>query len=379
MAAGPVLEASTALELVAALSRRYGSKPAWVLAGGGNSSFKDASRLWVKASGTSLATIEPSGFCEMKRDALAAIWTKTYPAEASAREEAALADLMAARASGETRRPSVETLMHGFFPQAFVLHTHPALVNGLTCGKEGEAIFRELFADEAIWVPFVDPGYILAKTVRDAFEEWSRKKAAIPSIMFMQNHGLLVAADTPEGIDRLSESVISRLQGRLGRSPDSKAVAVDAGRLAAAVSGVAALAPAGSFIAQHADADILAFAASKEAFTPLSSAFTPDHIVYAGHEFLYASGPDALEGAWKDYRSRNGSDPRVLAVAGVGALAIASTQAAASTALALFQDATAIAVYSESFGGALHMTAGKIDFIRNWEVEKYRAKAAPQG
>lgn len=373
MAAAPVLDA------LAVLSRHYGSKPDWVLAGGGNSSYKDKKVLWVKASGTSLATIEPSGFCEMDREALAAIWTRTYPAESAAREEAALADLMAARVSGETRRPSVETLMHGFFPQAFVLHTHPSLVNGLTCGKEGEAIFRELFADEAIWVPFVYPGYILAKTVREAFEEWSLKKGAIPSIMFMQNHGLLVASETPEGIDRLSESVVSRLQGRLGRSPDSAAMAVDAGLLAATVSRVAALAPKGSFIAHRADHDILAFAASKEAFTPLSAAFTPDHIVYAGHEFLYAATPEALDAAWKDYRSRNGSDPRVVAVGGVGALAIASTQAAASTALALFQDATTIAVYSESFGGALHMRPDKIDFIRNWEVEKYRAKAAPQG
>ena len=79
------------LTALIALSRRYGSDPEWVLAGGGNTSYKEAGRLFVKASGTSLGSITDAGFCSIDRARLDAMWRATYPAEAEAREAAALA------------------------------------------------------------------------------------------------------------------------------------------------------------------------------------------------------------------------------------------------------------------------------------------------
>src|SRR5208337_4647465 len=117
---GKELKEMDKLDDLVTLSRRFGSDPDWVLAGGGNTSFKDARSLYVKASGSSLGTIDGSGFCAIDRTRLDAIWSAEYPEEADAREVAALADLMAARMAGEAKRPSVETLMHGLFPQAYV-------------------------------------------------------------------------------------------------------------------------------------------------------------------------------------------------------------------------------------------------------------------
>lgn len=357
------------------MSRRYGADPDWVLSGGGNTSFKDASTLWVKASGTSLATIDAGGFCAMDRAKLDAIWSKEYPAGTDAREAAALADLMAARLPGETGRPSVETLLHSFFPFAFVVHTHPSIVNGMTCGKEGEAACRELFGDESVWIPFVDPGYVLATTVKRAVDAFRERTGRVPALMFLQNHGLLVASDTREGVDGLSSRVLERLSGRMGRRPDRTLSAVASGPFAESLSHIASLAASGSFVLHRADADILSFAASHGAFAPLSSAFSPDHIVYAGHEFLYAQRPADIEASWGEYRARNGSDPHIAVVGGAGAFAFAANPGAAAAALALFLDACAVAVYAESFGGALHMSKESIDFIRNWEVERYRVKS----
>lgn len=367
------------LERLVTLSRLYGSDPAWVLAGGGNTSYKDADTLWVKASGACLADIRSEGFCAMDRRALDAVWERTYPEAADEREAAVLADLLSARRPGEQKRPSVETLLHGFFPQAFVAHTHPAVVNGMTCGREGEKAVRELFPDEAVWVPFVDPGYVLARTAREAALAFRARVGRIPSVLFLQNHGLLVAADSPEDIMSISDSVAARLLGRIGRKPDRTPSAVDAAVLARAGAALAALAPPRSFALHRADPDILGFSTDEAAFGPLSSAFSPDHIVYAGHEFLYASSPEELKAAWRAYRTRNGRDPRIVVVTGAGAFSVAGSARAAQTAMALFLDACAIAVYAQSFGGALHMTREKIDFIRNWEVERYRAKAAAGG
>ncbi len=373
------------LDGLVALSRRFGSDPEWVLAGGGNASLKVGGALYVKASGTSLGNIAESGFCAIDRAKLDGVWSASYPEEADARETAALADLMAARMPGEVKRPSVETLMHGLFPQAYVVHTHPAAVNGLTCGREGRAAFERLFAEDGIWVPFVDPGYVLAKTVRAALEEFRSRIGKAPSIMLMQNHGLLVAGESPAEVVGLSERAMAAVLGEVKRRPDMAARAVDARLVADAaktISRLAAVPRLGSAprfrpeLRFRADGESLERATSLEAYEPLSSAFTPDHIVYAGHEFLLANGVQGVEGAWSDFVARNGQAPRIIVVKGLGAFSCAATAAAADSAILLYADACKVAAYAESFGGALHMTKEKIEFIRNWEVEKYRSSVS---
>lgn len=361
-----------------ALSRLYGADPEWVLAGGGNTSQKIGSLLFVKASGTALGTIGEAGFCAIDRARLDAMWAASYPEQTDAREAAALADLMASRCEGEAKRPSVETLMHGVFPQAFVVHTHPALVNGLTCARGGQTAFERLFGEEGIWVPFVDPGYTLAKTVRSAFEAFKARRGRAPALMFMQNHGLLVAGDSPPEVEALSSLVISRVKAELRRAPDLAARSVDARELAAAAAALALAAGEGGVsISFRADAETLARASSADAFAPLASAFSPDHIVYAGHEFLrIGGGISGIPGAWTDFLARNAVPPRIVLLPGLGAFSCGKNQAAAETALQLFTDACKVAAYAESFGGALHMDKERIDFIRNWEVEKYRSSVS---
>jgi len=373
------------LSPLVAMSRRYGADPDWVLAGGGNTSWKTADRLYVKASGFALATIDASGFCEIERPRLDAIWKKSYPSDSAEREEAALADLMAARAPGETKRPSVETLLHGFFPQAYVAHTHPTLINGLTCGRGGEAAFRRLFDGEGIWVPWVDPGYTLAKTVSVIFADFKAKHGTAPSIMFMQNHGLLVAAESPEEIDAISSSVAARLKAEIAAfngtgdcaEPDERAAAVDATGIAAVFASLHALVGQGALVLHRADRMILGFAASPAGFEPLSRPFSPDHIVYAGHEYLRVDDGKDLGAAWDAYLRRNGKAPRIVLVKGLGAFAVAEASPAAGTqvarALELFVDSCKVAVYAKAFGGSSFMSPEAVVFIRNWEVEKYRA------
>ena len=160
------------LAALAAMSNKYGANPEYVLAGGGNTSFKSADRLWIKGSGTALATIQPADFVVLERSLLNEMWTADYPTEEAAREAAVLQDMMDARIKGETRRPSVETLLHDLFPQQYILHVHPAIVNGITCSVEGAAAMKRLFPD-AVWVDACKPGYILAlecKEKMDAFK-----------------------------------------------------------------------------------------------------------------------------------------------------------------------------------------------------------------
>ena len=140
------------LETLVSFSRRYGGDERFVLAGGGNTSYKNKTHLYVKGSGTSLKTITEAGFVKMNRNALGAIWNKTYSADTAEREAQVLSDMMAAKCHGEeAKRPSVETLLHDLFPQTYVLHVHPTKVNAITCSVNGEAIVGEMFP-EAVWV-----------------------------------------------------------------------------------------------------------------------------------------------------------------------------------------------------------------------------------
>ena len=198
------------LAALAAMSNKYGADPRYVLAGGGNTSFKCMEYLWIKGSGTSLATIKPEDFVVMERELLEQMWTAEYPQEEAAREAAVLEDMMYARIKGETRRPSVETLLHDLFPQQYVLHVHPALVNGITCSQEGKAAMERLFP-AAVWVDACKPGYILALECKEKMDAYKAETGKDCDLLFLQNHGIFFAADTVEAVDALAASVMEKL------------------------------------------------------------------------------------------------------------------------------------------------------------------------
>ena len=114
------------LSILVKMSNTYGSNPAYVLAGGGNTSVKDDTTLYVKGSGTQLATIKAEEFVEMSRARLNEIMKTDYPEDDVKRESLYLADVMAAVTDADkTKRPSVEALLHNLFAYTYVLHVHP--------------------------------------------------------------------------------------------------------------------------------------------------------------------------------------------------------------------------------------------------------------
>ncbi|MBE6974744.1 MAG: class II aldolase [Ruminococcaceae bacterium] len=347
------------LKALAAMSNKYGSDPAYVLAGGGNTSFKSDKNLWVKGSGTSLATIRPEDFVVLERSKLDEMWNASYPEEEKAREAAVLADMMAARIEGENRRPSVETLLHNLFPQKYILHVHPTTVNGITCSKEGKAAMERLFPD-AVWVDACKPGYILAlecKTMMDAYKAAHGKDV---DLLFLQNHGIFFAADTAEEVGALAERTMAVIAGAIRRWPDEEALAVDlelAGKLGVLYGGVCV---------PFANREILNY-------DPATESLSPDHIVYAKAQQLAVAPGDDLAAAFAAFEAANGYKPKIIFVRGVGMFACGMSEKEAVTAGTVMFDAVKVVCYAESFGGVQPMPQFLIDFIVNWEVESYRS------
>ncbi len=371
MHAMPQNKQTELLKELIVMSNRYGSDPDLVLAGGGNTSAKDSETLYVKASGTSLATITEDGFVAMDRGQLEGILKKEYPSNDKEREAAFLEDVLAAKSNpADTKRPSVEALLHNLFPHRFVLHLHPALVNGLTCGVNGEEIAKALFSDEALWVEECRPGYTLAKLCNDRMNDYFQKFGKHVRVLLLQNHGVFFAGDTLEQIDELLNKVMSRLKDKIVREPDLSSVAVDGAVVKKMGKRLSAL--NGSIVIHGAHADAMKFSADAQSVAPLLEPFTPDHIVYCKAHPLYIDNIENMSEDYKDFRSKNGYDPKIVIVKGMGYFALGTSEKDAKTAKMLFDDAMKIAVYSESFGGQRHMAEDMVNFITNWEAESYR-------
>ena len=367
------------MKLLTQMSNKYGKDPQYVLAGGGNTSYKTGNELYIKGSGTTLGTIKAEGFVKMDRSKIAAMWGKTYPEENTAREAEVLEDLLDARAKEDkNKRPSVETMLHDLFPRVFVLHIHPPMVNGITCGKDGKKTMEKLFGDTAVWMPASKPGYILSlnsKRLMDAYASAHGNK--YPDVMFIENHGIFFAADTMDEMDALVDKVFNTIRENVKREPDFSSVKVDGATVAKLAPAVrmAVMGNDPSCIVNFiANKEVSRFAESLEANKPVALSFSPDHIVYCKHEplFVETTDADAVVSGVEKYKAKNGFAPKIIFIKGLGFFACGKNANEAAIAGTIFLDEIKIAVYTESFGGYQHMLQEEIDFIINWEVESYR-------
>ncbi len=348
------------------MSRKYGADADYVLAGGGNTSYKQDGIMAVKASGSALGSIDETGFVFMDVQKLREMPDGDYPAEDTAREAKAMQDMMAARLAEQAdKRPSVECILHALFEEAYVLHLHPALVNGMTCGANGAQACAEIFGGAACWVPLTKPGLVLSRTCKQLFGAHKAKYGKAPGIVFLQNHGVFVAADTTEEIDQKMRAIMNTLMVCIKREPDMTMLET---------TDIPDVFIPGSVVSCACTREILSFAQSVEMMRPLLRPFTPDHIVYCKAAPLYVENVSQFPQAYRDLVEIRGFEPLVAVVKDVGAFGMGETQKTADTALQVFLDGVRIAVYSESFGGPLGLDDAFTDFIANWEIESYRAK-----
>lgn len=351
----------TILETITGLSHRFGTAE-FVKAGGGNTSCKDEQTLWVKPSGTTLAGLSPETFVAMDRASLAKLYAAETPAEPAAREEL-VKDMMAAAVKPETPgRASVEAPLHDSISARYVVHTHPAEVNGLTCAVGGRAAAARLFPD-ALWVPYVDPGYTLCMVVRGAIASYKAERGVEPSLIFLENHGVFVAGDTAEDVCAVYARVMDALRGCY------RAAGVDASVPVGPVPEEAEVAALRQVLAEGLGGDAAAVVASGR-FDAGDGPISPDHIVYAKS---YAfDGVVSVENL-RAFTAARGYAPRVVvterAVLGVGA-----SEKNARLALELALDGALVKRLARTFGGIQYLGDVSRGFIENWEVESYRSK-----
>ncbi len=371
------------LELIE-ISQFFGKDKRFVIAGGGNTSYKNNDKIWVKASGSSLATITEDGFAVLDREVLNRMSDKAYSLNAAEREEQVKNDLAEATLT-KGRRPSVETSMHNVINFPFVVHLHPTLVNALMCAQNAATLLFEIFGDKQVYIPYTDPGYVLFKKVEAEIITFRRKFQEEPKVIWLQNHGIFVAADTIEEIKLIYTDILSKLESKITNSLPlaSRATCslvektIPAIRMMVSNDGLKTLRVRKNELIKY-------FYDSIENQNDISRPFTPDAIVYCKSNYIFINKESAEEilvyaqNEIPAFTQKFGYLPKVLLIKGVGLVAIGDHPAQCDTILDVFEDAIQIAFLSNSFGGAHPMTQEQIDFIDNWEVENYRRSVGAQ-
>ena len=177
-------------------SRLLGSNPDLVLHGGGNTSVKITEKnilgqeqelLYVKGSGWDLATIEAPGFPAVKLEHLIALANLE-----SLSDPQMVNELKTNMTKASSPTPSVEAILHAILPYKYVDHTHADAVVTVANTPDGLARIRDIYGDTVVVVPYVMPGFDLARICAEEFQK-QRNDNTIG--MVLMNHGIFSFAD----------------------------------------------------------------------------------------------------------------------------------------------------------------------------------------
>lgn len=189
-------EFKTDLDLRVYTSRLLGRDSSLVLHGGGNTSVKSSATnlfgekediLYVKGSGWDLATIEAEGFAPVKMEMLLKM------AELKELNDIDMVKYQRlAMTNPSAPNPSVEAILHAVIPYKFVDHTHTDAVVTITNTESGEDKIKELYGDKVLIIPYIMPGFVLAKLIYDMTRDvnWDELEG-----MVLMNHGLFTFND----------------------------------------------------------------------------------------------------------------------------------------------------------------------------------------
>ncbi|MFL5311009.1 MAG: bifunctional aldolase/short-chain dehydrogenase [Myxococcales bacterium] len=396
-------------------SRLIGKDADLVMHGGGNTSVKTTKRtllgdeveaLCVKGSGWDLDSIEPPGF-----PALDLAYLRRLRKLEALSDEEMVNQLRTHLFDASAPNPSVETLLHAFLPHTFIDHTHADAILALTNQPDGAELIRKALGNDVVIVPYVMPGFRLAKLAAEMFEGMPAANG-----MVLLKHGLFTfASDARESYERTIEYVdraetFLRKRGRpnaAARPPGSDAAAAAArmARVGPILRGLLAARGAGPdqpvrrVVLEHrATDDLLALIAAPGcASLAARGPLTPDHVIRTKPKPLFLADPalddpealreqlsraiDAYRAAYDAYfaeqvrakgvsRTKLDPDPRVLLVPGVGIVCAGRTRTDASIAADISEHTLRIKDAAEALGRYEPLDDSDLFDMEYWSLEQ---------
>jgi rhamnulose-1-phosphate aldolase/alcohol dehydrogenase len=408
---GGVLE-----ELVLA-SHLLGSDRAVSNFGGGNTSAKGtaidhAGReipvMWVKGSGSDLATMGLEHFTGLRMDELLPLMERS-----EMRDEEMVAYLARCQLAPAMPRASIETLLHAFVPAPHVHHTHPDGINVLAGTADGERLVRECFGDSAAWIPYIRPGFTLSKQVGEAARANPDLKLVV-----LAKHGLVVWGDTAEDAYRRTIEVINQavdfVNERTGDTPRfggphpaAERVSEEArtkllGELLPSIRG-AVSSERHKLLTVDTSPRSVEFVSSLEVEQLVTvGAPCPDHLVHTKRLPLWipfdpatddldalrariAERAESFRADYRDYVAAYGDDatvpadpdPRIVLVQHLGLVSTGTTTKSSTISRDLYHRAIEVMAGAQALGEFVSLDAEESFAIEYWPLELYKLAQAP--
>ena len=197
-------------------SRLLGQDPSLVLHGGGNTSVKiretnlvgeSEDILYVKGSGWDLATIKEPGFSPVRMNHLLKL------AQLSSLSDPEMVnELKTQMTSATAPSPSVETILHAILPYKYVDHTHADAVVTITNTPDGLDRIKEIYGDSVVIIPYIMPGFDLARICAEKFAAESHDKTVG---MVLMNHGIFSFGNTAQESYNLMIELVGKAEAYL--------------------------------------------------------------------------------------------------------------------------------------------------------------------
>ena len=419
---------STLAQLVAR-SRKLGADRSVCNWGGGNTSAKadevdfrgrHARVLWVKGSGSDLASVTEASFTGLYLDDVLPLLERERMSDTEMVEYLAHCFYEPSRP-----RPSIETFLHGFLPFPHIDHTHADATNYFACAADGEALARDCFGDDLIWIPYRRPGFALAREVALALRAKPQARLVI-----LAKHGLITWGETDEScyastIDTIAqarafvEARIAQIDrpifGGFRFTPlaEQERHAI-AAQIAPAVRGFVSV-EKHQILRFEDTQDVLTYASSQDAprLSQIGAA-CPDHLVHtkpwpllvdwtpqqdlAALSEALRTGVEAYVAKYSHYLEENAQQdldpdaatpvyratdaaadphPRVILIPGVGMFTTGKDATMADVSAQLYHRAIAVIRGAEACGGFLSLSDAQSYAVEYWPLEQYKLKLAP--
>lgn len=377
-------------------SRLIGSDPALVLHGGGNTSVKDdfvditgetIPSLYVKGSGWDLATIQPAGFTPLPLERLRRLLELGTLSDPDMMRE-----LSIARLDPAAPQPSVEALLHAFLPFRAVQHSHADVIVTLTNLADGESRLREVFGETVVVIPYVMPGFDLAKTVA---EIWPTQASPDTMGMVLSNHGLFTFGERTEIAYRRHLELITLAERWLDRNAPLKTAdgpalpPVPAVELAELRRRISETAGRPMIVTRHTDPEVAGFVTRPDLGSVAGRGpLTPDHVIRTKRVPMLGVDVDGFAEAYRAYYRENehrgrttlrmlDPAPRVVLDPRLGMLTVGETATAADIAADIYHHTIPVLTRSEDhLGGHVALPVTDLFDCEYWDLQQAKLRRA---
>ena len=382
------------LDLRVYTSRLLGRDKTLVLHGGGNTSVKlvqknlfgaDENVLYIKGSGWDLETIEAAGFAPVQLDYLRQL------AQLDTLSDTQMVNELATRLlKASAPAPSVETILHACLPHKFVDHTHADAVLAITDTPDGERRTRELYGDSVVIIPYVMPGFDLAKLCA---REYPRQAGAHTIGMVLLNHGIFSFGDSArQSYERMIE-LVGRAEDYLKRNGAWEIPArgvqparIDMLQQAQLRRALSTAAGVPMILATHSDDGSLAFAQRAD-LVKLSQQgpVTPDHIIRTKRVPMLGSNVEAYARNYKTYFDEHAPAakepktmldpaPRMVLDPAFGLATAGRSAKDASIVAELYQHSMQVMQRAQVLGGYRALDARELFEVEYWDLEQAKLR-----